>query len=50
MLLGDGGREAASQMAVYRAISWVVMSIILIVGVAIAGFWVYAIVTGGKNF
>ena len=43
-------QEAASQMSAYRVIGWVVMSIILSACLAVAGFWVYAIVTGGKNF
>lgn len=38
--LSDRGQEAASQMSIYRAIRRVVMSINLIVGVAIVGFWV----------
>jgi hypothetical protein len=34
----------------YRVILWVVVSVILSVVLLVAIFWVYAIVTGGKNF
>lgn len=37
-------------MTAYRVIGWVVLSITLSVALAIAIFWIYAIVTGGKNF
>ena len=33
-------------MRAYRVIFWVILSLVLLA----AGFWVYAIVTGGKNF
>jgi hypothetical protein len=44
------GQEAASQMRAYRVILWVFLSIIIGVVLVVAIFWVYAIVTGGKNF
>ena len=31
---------------ILRVILWVILSLVLVA----AGFWVYAIVTGGKNF
>ena len=31
---------------ILRMVFWVVISVVLVA----AGFWVYAIVTGGKNF
>jgi hypothetical protein len=37
-------------MRAYRVIGWVVLSVILIVVLMVAIFWVYAIVTGGKSF
>jgi hypothetical protein len=37
-------------MRAYRVIRWVVLAVILSVGLVAAIFWVYAIVTGGKNF
>jgi hypothetical protein len=46
----EGGQEAASQMRAYRVILRVVFWVILSVVVVAASFWVYAIVTGGKNF
>jgi hypothetical protein len=35
---------------VSRVILWVILSVILSVVLLVAIFWVYAIVTGGKNF
>jgi hypothetical protein len=35
---------------VSRVILWVIVSVILSVVLLVAIFWVYAIVTGGKNF
>ena len=37
-------------MRAYRVIRRVVLSVILSVGLVVVIFWVYAIVTGGKNF
>jgi hypothetical protein len=34
----------------YRVIRWVVLSVVLSVALLVAIFWVYAIVTGGRNF
>jgi hypothetical protein len=37
-------------MSAYRVIRWVILSVILCVCLVAAIFWIYAIVTGGKNF
>jgi hypothetical protein len=37
-------------MRAYQVILWVFLSIIIGVVLVVAIFWVYAIVTGGKNF
>jgi hypothetical protein len=37
-------------MGAYRVIVRVILAIILFLGLVAAGFWIYAIVTGGKNF
>jgi hypothetical protein len=35
---------------IYRLTLWVVLSVIVGVVLLVAIFWVYAIVTGGRNF
>lgn len=37
-------------MRAYRVILWVFLSIIIGLVLVVAIFWVYAIVTGGKDF
>ena len=46
---GQAGGGIAMRRA-YRVILWVVLSVILSVVLLVAIFWVYAIVTRGKNF
>jgi hypothetical protein len=37
---------SAYRVVILRVVFWVILSVVLVV----ASFWVYAIVTGGKNF
>jgi hypothetical protein len=37
-------------MRAFRIVGWAVLSIATVVVLAVAVFWIYAIVTGGKNF
>lgn len=41
-----GGVAMRAYRVILRVVFWVILSVVLVA----AGFWVYAIVTGGKSF
>jgi hypothetical protein len=42
----EGGIARRAYRVILRVVFWVILSVVVVA----AGFWVYAIVTGGKNF